>query len=138
MSVLLLITQLLASLICISVVSLWNRQRRLLKLMPPSPPGLPLLGNVLQVPQVEPWHTFGKWKQQYGKFSTGAVSTHTDVFTGPVFSFSMMGKYFVVLNTVESANELLGKYPIHLVHEGKELWLVMQTAVRLYTAIVQE
>ena len=37
------------------------------RLMPPGPPGIPLLGNALQVPYTEPWHVFRTWKEQYGE-----------------------------------------------------------------------
>lgn len=35
------------------------------KLMPPGPPGLPLLGNVFQLPQFQ-WLRFTEWKAQFG------------------------------------------------------------------------
>ena len=38
--------------------------------MPPGPPGVPLLGNVFDVPSSMPWFKFTEWKQQYGTVRT--------------------------------------------------------------------
>lgn len=35
--------------------------------MPPGPPGLPLLGNYLDMGSFV-WFKFTEWKEQYGKF----------------------------------------------------------------------
>ena len=34
--------------------------------MPPGPPGLPLLGNVFELPMSRPWVKLTEWKQQHG------------------------------------------------------------------------
>ena len=36
--------------------------------MPPGPPGLPLLGNLFELPLVRPWYKLEEWKVQYGVF----------------------------------------------------------------------
>jgi hypothetical protein len=33
---------------------------------PPGPKGLPLLGNITDIPQTQPWVTFSKWGETYG------------------------------------------------------------------------
>jgi len=33
---------------------------------PPGPKGLPLLGNIVDIPQSQPWDTFSKWGEIYG------------------------------------------------------------------------
>ena len=43
------------------------REHRLTSMMPPGPPGLPLLGNLLQISKL-PWLRFDQLSQQYGKF----------------------------------------------------------------------
>ena len=35
--------------------------------MPPGPPGLPLLGNIFQIPTNMPWFKFTEWGRQYGE-----------------------------------------------------------------------
>ncbi|KAG1892813.1 cytochrome P450 [Suillus subluteus] len=58
---------------------------------PPGPPGLPLVGNVLDIPQVKPWLTFTKWGKMYGEIS------HVEV----------LGQHTIVLNSVKTAMDIL-------------------------------
>ncbi|KAI0078411.1 cytochrome P450 [Panus rudis PR-1116 ss-1] len=39
--------------------------RRILPL-PPGPKGYPIIGNLLDLPDIEPWKTFGEWSKIYG------------------------------------------------------------------------
>ncbi|KAJ7170775.1 hypothetical protein C8R43DRAFT_981016 [Mycena crocata] len=39
--------------------------------MHPGPPGLPVLGNALQVPTTKPWYQFAEWRKQYGNRPNG-------------------------------------------------------------------
>jgi hypothetical protein len=34
---------------------------------PPGPRGLPLVGNIQDIPLVKPWLTFAEWGKKYGK-----------------------------------------------------------------------
>lgn len=45
----------------------YTRQARTLPL-PPGPSPLPLIGNTLQVPTENQWHTFTKWASIWGEF----------------------------------------------------------------------
>ena len=36
---------------------------------PPGPKGLPIIGNILDVPKQEPWKIYKYWSQQFGQFS---------------------------------------------------------------------
>ncbi|KIJ64543.1 hypothetical protein HYDPIDRAFT_111879 [Hydnomerulius pinastri MD-312] len=66
------------------------RQRRQ---MPPGPPGVPILGNALQVPTTMAWFRFTEWKEKYG----------------PIYSLNLAGQPVVVLNTHKVAGDLLDR-----------------------------
>lgn len=34
--------------------------------LPPGPPGLPLIGNVLDLPQTQPYKAYVEWARKYG------------------------------------------------------------------------
>ncbi|KAK0201382.1 cytochrome P450 [Desarmillaria ectypa] len=59
----------------------------------PGPRGLPFIGNALDMPTDKPWLTFGRWKETYGN----------------VCSATVFGQTFVILNSYETAVELLDK-----------------------------
>lgn len=45
---------------------LHNHYRRKTLQLPPGPKGLPLIGNVLDMPVERAWETFTKWGEKYG------------------------------------------------------------------------
>ncbi|EPS95741.1 hypothetical protein FOMPIDRAFT_1053918 [Fomitopsis schrenkii] len=58
---------------------------------PPGPPGHPLLTNVLDWPQGNSWLRFSEWKKQYGD----------------IVHLNLLGKHVVVLNSYETAKDVL-------------------------------
>ncbi|KAF9497559.1 cytochrome P450 [Pleurotus eryngii] len=65
--------------------------RKSLGPLPPGPKGLPLLGNVLDMPKEKEWLTFAKWGEMWG-----------DLVTIKIF-----GQPFIILNNINVAAELL-------------------------------
>jgi cytochrome P450 len=61
--------------------------------LPPGPPGLPLLGNLLDMPKEKEWLTFAKWGEQYGKLA----------------SLTVFGQNLIILNSASIAREMLDK-----------------------------
>lgn len=60
---------------------------------PPGPRGLPLLGNILQIDQVDVRRTFARWHQQYG----------------PVVRLKLGWSDMIVLGTIPTTKDLFGK-----------------------------
>jgi hypothetical protein len=52
------------------VLSLLLRKKRSSPKLPypPGPKGLPLIGNILDIPSTRPWLTYAKWAQQLSEF----------------------------------------------------------------------
>ncbi|EIM81916.1 cytochrome P450 [Stereum hirsutum FP-91666 SS1] len=58
---------------------------------PPGPPGLPIIGNMLQLPTNKHWLQYDRWTKQYGD----------------VIQISSLGEKTIILGSVEAANDLL-------------------------------
>ncbi|KAF8653529.1 hypothetical protein AX16_003913 [Volvariella volvacea WC 439] len=63
------------------------------KKLPPGPRGLPLVGNVFDIPKEKPWLTFAEWAKQYGDI------VHISVF----------GKPWIIITSFPMAVDLLEK-----------------------------
>ncbi|KAF8143310.1 cytochrome P450 [Mycena galopus ATCC 62051] len=61
--------------------------------LPPGPKGIPLIGNVLDMPKSHAWKTFAQWGDIYGG----------------IMSVTLLGQPFVILNDPAIATELLEK-----------------------------
>ncbi|KAK0240536.1 cytochrome P450 [Armillaria nabsnona] len=72
---------------------LFRRTRRITTQFPPGPRGLPLIGNLLDMPSQKEWLTFAKWGEKYGDIT----------------SVSILGQRMVVVNSVQMAMTLLDK-----------------------------
>ncbi|KAK0439110.1 cytochrome P450 [Armillaria borealis] len=60
---------------------------------PPGPRGLPLAGNLLDIPSQKEWLTFAKWGEIYGD----------------ILSVSILGRRLVVINSAQAAIDILDK-----------------------------
>ncbi|KZV73575.1 cytochrome P450 [Peniophora sp. CONT] len=69
-----------------------NRRKSSLPL-PPGPPGLPLIGNALDMPQTQPHKTFIEWGNKYG----------------PIMHINALGMPIIIVNDVKIATDLLDK-----------------------------
>ncbi|KAI0076598.1 cytochrome P450 [Panus rudis PR-1116 ss-1] len=61
---------------------------------PPGPKGLPLVGNINDVPRLEPYVAFKRWSQEYNS---------------DIIRLHILGKDLIVINTVEIARDLFEK-----------------------------
>jgi cytochrome P450 len=71
---------------------LLNKRKSSLPL-PPGPPGLPLIGNVLDLPQSQPHKTYIEWGQKYG----------------PIMHVNALGQPIIIINDIRIATDLLDK-----------------------------
>ncbi|KZV75110.1 cytochrome P450 [Peniophora sp. CONT] len=61
--------------------------------LPPGPPGFPLIGNALDIPQMHPYRTYEEWGRKYG----------------PIMHVSALGLPLIIVNDMGIATELLEK-----------------------------
>lgn len=67
------------ALLCALLVFAVLRNQKARRLLPPGPPGLPLIGNVLDVPKKEAWLTYQQWSRDYSKLSNVRRSANLNV-----------------------------------------------------------
>lgn len=100
-----------------------RRNRRQLPL-PPGPRPLPIIGNLYQIPDINPWRTFKQWHQ-----------TH-----GPIISVKTGSNITIILGSHKAARDLLEKRSSiyssrpHLVLIGDFIYGGYQTALLPYGA----
>ena len=85
----------------------WKRRT----LLPPGPPGWPLIGNLFDFPTHAPYKTFGAMSKTYGK---SICASHkyicvTHATLGPIISFRVLGTRYIVLNSHKATVDLLEK-----------------------------
>ncbi|XP_063061778.1 cytochrome P450 2A13-like [Engraulis encrasicolus] len=94
---------LLAALVLLLLLLVWKRRGSRGLPLPPGPPGLPLLGNLLQVDKNAPYTTFMKWSKQYGEVMT--------VHIGPQRYVILTGHETVKEALVDQAEDFTGRPP---------------------------
>ncbi|KAI0299744.1 cytochrome P450 [Multifurca ochricompacta] len=58
---------------------------------PPGPRGLPLVGNVLDMPKSHPWEAFNAWGKKWG----------------PITHITLFGQHFIIINSLNAAIKML-------------------------------
>ncbi len=78
--------------------------------LPPGPKGLPLIGNILDMPSDKDWFTFAKWGEIYGIFQViFSVSSFDFLSAGDISSVTVLGQPLIILNSAKVAVEILDK-----------------------------
>lgn len=84
--------------------------------LPPGPPALPFIGNVLNLPRVKQWIGFLELSAYYGKpdyrLPRLCISRRTDArywATGDIIHINILGQTMLILNSADSVFELLDK-----------------------------
>lgn len=82
--------------------------------LPPTPKGLPLLGNLLQMPTRLPWETYMAWSKEVGEYMPllsalrpALISPHPS--DSDVVHINLAGTHLIVLNSEEAISDLFDK-----------------------------
>ncbi|KAH9889257.1 cytochrome P450 [Cubamyces lactineus] len=80
------------------VLRAWKRRKASALPLPPGPRGLPLLGNLFDIPRKAAWKTFAEWGKAYGD----------------VVHLNVLGRSIILLNSAEATSDLLeGRFGIY-------------------------
>ncbi|KAF8549579.1 hypothetical protein OG21DRAFT_569594 [Imleria badia] len=82
---------------CISVIYIGRRyfgNTRHTGPLPPGPPGLPWIGNVVGIDANAPWLTYRKWAKTYGD----------------IVHSRLLGKDIIIINSEKIAKDILDKH----------------------------
>ncbi|KAK0234240.1 cytochrome P450 [Armillaria fumosa] len=81
--------------VIIALVSIWAlfRRNRNNAPLPPGPRGLPLVGNLIDMPSDKEWFTFARWGKEYGDIA----------------SVSILGQRIIIVNSAQVAIDMLDK-----------------------------
>ncbi|KAJ7479887.1 cytochrome P450 [Mycena latifolia] len=73
---------------------------------PPGPTGIPLIGNLFQLPKSKPWIHYAHWARVFGQLSLPVVFLCLTDRLGEIFRFRVFGREFVVLSSISTALDL--------------------------------
>ena len=92
---------------------LTSSARRRIHPLPPGPPRLPYIGNVLDMPKSHLWEKAATWKKKYGIVGIQLMSfVLTSRNPGDIVYLENFGAPFVILNSYETTIDLLEKRSI--------------------------
>ena len=78
---------------------------------PPGPRGLPIIGNVLDIPNVNSWATYKEWSDTHGTNDVADVerclfSSLTSTSGSDIVHMKLLNTHLYIVNTSEAAKKL--------------------------------
>lgn len=90
---------------------IWSRQSRARSLPhPPGPPGLPLIGNLRDMPPDPAWTTYLSWSERYGNFSSTQMACRLIIactLESDIIRLNVLGRNIIILNSLIASVDLL-------------------------------
>lgn len=105
-------TGLLGILLAVCVLVLFRNQRKIKLPLPPGPPGLPIIGNALDIPKVHMAQTYSGWTKKFGMQYTWIFSDSLKLACSSgseIIYLEAFGKKMIILNSHTAATELLDR-----------------------------
>ena len=92
---------------------MWTQARRHLGTkLPPGPPLDFFIGGLRTMPTEQRWETFAEWAKNWGGLLVSLLSgflVHSKLPTGDIVYTSLFGTPIIVINSIDSARDLLDK-----------------------------
>jgi len=113
-----------------------HRRRRGLP-YPPSPPSLPIVGNILDAPKEAPWIAYAEMSQKYGSRSILVITPSPKLmaaFEGDFFCLRILDQIVVVLCSLSAIKDLLEKRAE--VYADRPPWPVLEMCVLWYYPLI--
>ena len=100
-------------LVALAALAIVHAQRNS-KNLPPGPKGLPLIGNVLQMPRNKEWLVYNEWAKKFGalefvSFTEICIQIHTFFSLGPIFHVKLFSEHVIVINSHKVSVDVLEK-----------------------------
>lgn len=100
--------------LCFVIQRKWKRSHLPL---PPGPKGLPIIGNVLDMPMEKPWEKFHEWRETYSEFANRSrsatrihyTSAYDTILDSDLVYLDLLKKPIVVVGSARAAIDLFEK-----------------------------
>ena len=99
---------------CVTWLQQTVSSRRRARLLPPGPPRMALIGNVLDMPKSHLWEKAAEWRKEYGMARCLDSNRRLigNWFIGDIIYLENFGSPLVILNSYETTIDLLEKRSI--------------------------